>query len=114
VTQPPDESAVHSFFGLDALKASGIAVSAADHVGVAVRDVDEAIGRYGRLFGVRQWRALAESRAAGLTPTLVGADESGTPAFSYLESPQPTAVLIELVAESLPPSFLTEATTRTL
>jgi hypothetical protein len=49
-----------------------------------------------------------------MTPTLVGADESGTPAFSYIESPQPTAVLIELVAERLPPSFLTEATTRTV
>ena len=180
VTRPPDESAVLSVFGLDALEASGIAVSAADHVGVAVRDVDEAIGRYGRLFGIRQWRrirfsclaqyagsvhrvtgtaatgalgamtlevvapgegrwtasdilaergecayhvgfrvgdlarALAESRAAGLTPTLVGADESGTPAFCYIESPQPTAVLIELVAERLPSSFLTEATTRTV
>jgi catechol 2,3-dioxygenase-like lactoylglutathione lyase family enzyme len=176
VTRPPDESAVLSVFGLDALKASG----AANHVGVAVRDVDEAIGRYGRLFGIRQWRrirfscvaqyrgslhritgtaatgslgamtlevvapgegrwtasdvlaergecayhvgfrvsdlarALDESRAAGLTPTLVGTDESGTPAFGYIESPEPAAVLIELVAERLPPSFLTEATTRTV
>jgi hypothetical protein len=48
VTRPPDESAVLSVFGLDALKASGIAVSAADHVGVAVRDVDEAIGPLGQ------------------------------------------------------------------
>jgi hypothetical protein len=180
VTPPPDESALLSVFGLGSLTASGVLVSAADHLGVADRDVDEALGRYGQMFGIRQWRrirfscvahyrgsvhritgtaatgslgtmalevvapgegrwtasdilaergecayhigfrvsdlarALEESRAAGMTPTLVGADESGTPAFGYIESPQPTAVLIELVADRLPSSFLTEATTRTV
>jgi catechol 2,3-dioxygenase-like lactoylglutathione lyase family enzyme len=180
VTQPSNESAMLSVFGLGALAASGVLASAADHIGVAVYNVDEAIGRYGQMFGIRQWRrirfscvaqyrgsvhritgtaatgsiaamtlevvapgegrwtasdvlaergecayhvgfrvsdlarALDESRAAGMTPTLVGADESGTPAFGYIESSQPTAVLIELVAERLPASFLTEATTRTV
>jgi 4-hydroxyphenylpyruvate dioxygenase-like putative hemolysin len=180
VTRRPNENAMLSAFGLDALTASGALVSAADHIGVAVYDVDEAVGRYGQMFGIRQWRrirfsavaqyrgsvhritgtaatgslgtmslevvapdegrwtasdvlaergecayhvgfrvsdlarALDESRAADMTPTLIGAAETGTPAFSYIESPLPAAVLIELVAEKLPWSFLTEVATRTV
>ena len=49
-----------------------------------------------------------------MTPTLIGTDENGDPAFGYVESPELTAVLIELVAKRLPRSFLTEVTTSTV
>jgi catechol 2,3-dioxygenase-like lactoylglutathione lyase family enzyme len=43
-----------------------------DHIGVAVYDVDEAMARYGRLFGVAEWRRIRFSafadRGAGLAP----------------------------------------------
>lgn len=166
-------------FGLGALTASGALPATPDHIGVAVHDVDEAIGRYGRMFGIATWRrirfssvaryrgsvhritgtaatgflgtmglevvapdqgrwtaadvlaergecayhvgfrvadlarALDDSCASGLTPALVGTDDDGVPAFGYIEAPQLTALAIELVAERLPPSFLTEVTTTT-
>ena len=180
VTERPDGKAILADSGLGALTASGVLATTADHIGIAVYDVAEAVSRYGRMFGIRHWRrvrfsavaqyrgsvhritgtaatgslgtvsievvapgtgrwtatdvlaergecayhvgfrvsdltrALADCRAAGLTPTLIGTAENGDPAFSYLESPERTAVLIELVAETLSPSFLTEVTTTTV
>ena len=178
MTQQSQENAALNTLGLGALTAGGSLPLAADHIGVAVYDVDEAAARYGQMFGITTWRrirfsavaqyrgsvhritgiaatgslgtiglevvapdegrwtasdvltergesayhagfrvsdlprALDECRAAGMTPTLIGTADNGIPAFSYIESSQATAVLIELVAEKLPPSFLTEVTTR--
>jgi hypothetical protein len=64
VTQPPNEGAMLSVLGLGALTAGGVLVSAADHIGVTAYDVDEAIGRYGQMFGIRQWRRIRFSCVA--------------------------------------------------